>query len=237
MWITRPPSALWTNPCGSIRLTPEVHAQYQAVYDEWQRQWYAAWPGLDADPRWFARPNPNDALAYPPGFLKRGLDAVVLVTASSPDTDGYFWANDRVIAGVDSYEQLQRALSHVAAPVDMLILSGECLQVPQAACGVCWRELNAVGFDGGMPASVAGLLREKIKPSGLFVLGSCHSGNDPELVQQMADVIGRPVAAACGVCRGVRDELYFSEGVYWTMGGFAEGRSYTLREPRRDVRA
>ena len=71
-----------------------------------------------------------------------------------------------------------------------------------------------------------------LKPTGLFVLGSCHSGNNPDLVQEMADVIGRPVAAAVGVCRGVRDRLHFGDGVHWTMGGFAEGRAFTLREPR-----
>ena len=38
-----------------------------------------------------------------------------------------------------------------------------------------------------MPPHVAALLREKIKPAGLFVLGSCHSGNNPLLVQRMAD--------------------------------------------------
>src|SRR5258705_7489360 len=129
MWITHPPG-LWTNPCGAIRLTQQVRAKYQAVFDDLQAQWYAAWPNADADPHWYERPNPPAALAYPPGFLKRGLDAVVLVTGWSPDTDGYFWANDRVIMGVDSYERLTLALAQIGEPVDMLILSGECLQVP-----------------------------------------------------------------------------------------------------------
>src|SRR5947209_2944323 len=101
MWITRPPGSPWTNPCGAIRLTPEVQSRYQEVYDAWQRRWYQTWPGVDDDPRWFARPNPEPASGYPPGFLKRGLDAVVLITGWSPDTDGYFWANERVLMGVD----------------------------------------------------------------------------------------------------------------------------------------
>jgi hypothetical protein len=155
----------------------------------------------------------------------------VIFTASSPDTDGYFWANDRVVTGVDSYEELEQALRGIPAPVDMLILSGECLNVPGDACGVCWREHNEIGFDSRMPAGTALLLRLKIKETGLFVLGSCHAGNNPALVQEMAGVIGRPVAAARGVCRGVRSELLVEEGTYWTMGGFAEGRAYTLAEP------
>src|SRR3954462_1364885 len=111
MWHTRPPGSPWTNPCGAITLTPEVQAQYQLLFDAWQRHWYATWPDLDADPRWFARPNPPAALAYPPGFLKRGLEVVVLITPSAPDTDGYFWANDRVFLGVDSYQALRASLS------------------------------------------------------------------------------------------------------------------------------
>ena len=61
----------------------------------------------------------------------------------------------------------------------MLILSGECLQVPHPVCGLCWREHNAVGFDSRMPGYIASLIRVKIKPTGLFVLGSCHAGEDP----------------------------------------------------------
>jgi hypothetical protein len=230
MWLTLP-ADLWTNPCGAIRLTPKVRAKYQAVYDDLQAQWYAAWPKIDSDPQWYERPNPPSALAYPPGFLKRDLDAVVFITGWSPDTDGYFWANDRVIMGIDSYERLTLALAQIGAPVDMLILSGECIQVPGDACGVSWRQGEASGFDAVLPPHVAALLREKIKATGLFVLGSCHSGNNPLLVQQMADVVGRPVAAAVGVCRGVRQELLCEGGIFWTLGGFAEGRAYTLCQP------
>jgi hypothetical protein len=48
----------------------------------------------------------------------------------------------------------------------------------------------------------------------------------------MADRIGRPVAGARDVCRGVRSELLEEDGIYWTLGGFAEGRAWTLAEPR-----
>jgi hypothetical protein len=222
----------WRNPCGAITLTAEVRAQYQAVYDDWQRQWYECWPGIDADPKWWARSNPEPAKAYPPGFLKRGLDVFVIMTASTPDTDGYFWANDRVVTGVDSYEALAVVLRELPGPVDMLILSGECLNVPGDACGVCWREHNEVGFDSKMPPAIARLIESKIEPTGLFVLGSCHSGENPDLVREMADLIGRPVAGALGVCRGVRDELYEEDGIFWTLGGYAEGGGYTLAEPR-----
>jgi hypothetical protein len=223
---------VWRNPCGAITLTAEVFEQYRALYQSWQRQWYESWPEIDTDPKWYARPNPESAPGYPPGFLKRGLDVVVIYTASSPDTDGYFWANDRVVAGVDSHDALATALEGLPAPVDMLILSGECLNVPGDACGVCWREENAVGFDDTMPPQTAALIRSKIKDTGLFVLGSCHSGNNPALVQQMADVIGRPTAGARGVCRGVRSELLVEGDIYWTLGGYAEGGAYTLAEPR-----
>lgn len=221
----------WVNPCGTIRLSARVHRQYQAAFDELQRQWYALWPGVDSDPKWYARANPPTALGYPPGFLKRNLDVVVCYTASSPETDGYFWANDRVVVDVDSYSKLAQALLAIDQPVDMLIVSGECLQVPGDACGVCWREHNEIGFDAAMPGSIAALIRERIKPQGLFVLGSCHAGESPALVQQMADVIGRPVAGAVGVCRGVRKELYEEDGIFWTLGGYAEGKKYTLRGP------
>jgi hypothetical protein len=50
-------------------------------------------------------------------------------------------------------------------------------------------------------------------------------------VQEMADLIGRPVTGAQGVSRGVRQELLCHEGIYWTLGGYAEGQAYTLREP------
>lgn len=230
MWIERPAGSPWANPCGAVVLSPEARARYQHLFDVWQRAWHADHPGLQDDPRWYARANPRSAAGYPPGFLKRDLDAVVLVTPSSPDTDGYFWANERVYLGVDSYETLAEVVAGLPSPVEMLILSGECLQVAGPACGVCWH-VGPVGFDATMPAEVAALLREKIVPAGLFVLGSCHSGNDPALVQGMADVIGRPVAAAVGVCRGVRAELLFGDGVHWTMGGFAEGGAFTLREP------
>jgi hypothetical protein len=232
MWWLKRSRVAWRNPCGAITLTAEACRQYQALYDDWQQQWYKRWPNVDSDPRWYARANPEPALSYPPGFLKRDLKVFTLYTASSPETDGYFWANDRVVTGVDSYGELDAALRGVPAPVDMLILSGKCQNVPGDAAGVCWRGYNEIGFDSRMPARTAALLRMKIKQTGLFVLGSCHAGNDPALVQEMADVIGRPVAGACGVCRGVRSELLAEEGVYWTMGGFAEGRAYTLAEPR-----
>lgn len=232
MWPFRKSPGVWVNPCGAISFTREVYDQYQSVYEDLQRQWYDACPNVDFDPKWYARPNPPSALAYPPGFLKRDLDVVVIVTSSSPDTDGYFWANDRVVVDVDSYDKLEDILRQIDEPIDMIILTGECLQVPGDACGVCWRELNAIGFDSNMPIYIAALLHEKIRPTGLFVLGSCHSGNNADLVQEMANVVGRPVAAACGVCRGVRTELLCEEGIYWTLGGFAEDRAYTLREPR-----
>src|SRR5688572_30592045 len=141
MWLRRDESA-WVNPCGAIRLREDVRGQYQDVFEDLQRQWYALWPGVEADPKWYACRNPQTALGYPPGFLRRDLDVVVIYTATSPDTDGYFWANRRVIVDIDSYEKLALALFAVEEPVDMLILSGECLQVPGDACGVCWRELN-----------------------------------------------------------------------------------------------
>ena len=231
MWSKRSRVA-WQNPCGAITLTAEVHEQYQAVFAELRRQWYEAWPEIDSDPHWYARPNPEGARGYPPGFLKRGLEVVAIFTASSPETDGYFWANDRVMTGVASYEELESALAKLAAPLDMLILSGECLNVPGDACGVCWREHNEVGFDSKMPGSTAALIRSTIKDTGLFVLGSCHAGNNTALVREMADRIGRPVAGARSVCRGVRGELYEEEGIYWTLGGYAEGKAYTLAEPR-----
>jgi hypothetical protein len=232
MWPWRSEAA-WRNPCGAITLTSEVREQYQAVYDDLQRQWYERWPEVDTDPRWFTRPNPEAALAYPPGFLKRGLDVFVICTASSPDTDGYFWANDRVETGVDCYEALEAVLRSLPGPVDMLIVSGECLNVPGDACGVCWREHNEIGFDSNMPPGIAELIRSRIRETGLFVLGSCHAGENRDMVQEMADLLGRPVAGALGVCRGVRDELYEEDGVYWTLGGYAEAGAYTLAEPRR----
>src|SRR5262245_36555669 len=119
MWLSHPPTSLWTNPCGSISLTREVYKQYQALHEQWQRQWYSVWPDVDSDPKWYTRPNPDEALAYPHGFLKRDLDVVVFVTASSPDTDGYFWANDRVIIDVDSYPKMAAALAQIDEPIDM----------------------------------------------------------------------------------------------------------------------
>ncbi len=231
MWPWRSRVA-WRNPCGAITLTAEVRDRYQAVYDDWQRQWYERWPAVDGDPKWFTRPNPEPALGYPPGFLKRGLDVLVILTASSPDTDGYFWANDRVVTGVDSYPALEAVLGEMPGPVEMLILSGECLNVPGDACGVCWREHNEVGFDSKMPPHIARLIESRIRPTGLFVLGSCHAGENPGLVQEMADLLGRPAAGALGVCRGVRSELCEEDGVYWTLGGYAEGGAYTLAQPR-----
>jgi hypothetical protein len=222
----------WRNPCGAITMTPEVCAEYRSVYESLQRQWYALWPEVDSDPRWFTRPNPPAALAYPPGFLKRGLDVVVIFAASSPETDGYFWANDRVIPGVDSYQALDAALEQIPTPVEMLIFSGKCQDVPGEACGVCWIGHTAAGFDSRMPSRTAALIHSKIRDTGLFVLGSCHAGNDPALVQEMADLVGRPVAGARNVCRGVRNELYVEDGVCWTLGGYAEGKGYTLAEPR-----
>jgi hypothetical protein len=232
MWPWRSSRVAWQNPCGAITLTPEVCAQYRAVYEELQRQWYAQWPDVQTDPEWFARANPEAALGYPPGFLKRGLDVFVVLTASSPDTDGYFWANDRVVTGVGSCAALEAVLAVLPAPVEMLIVSGECLSVPGDACGVCWREHNDVGLDSRMPAGTAALIRSRIRETGLFVLGSCHAGNNAALVQEMADVIGRPVAGARGVCRGVRRDLLQEDGIYWTLGGYAEGKAYTLAWPR-----
>jgi hypothetical protein len=231
MWSWFRRRVAWRNPCGAITLTSEVRDRYRAAFEDLQRQWYERWPGVDTDPRWYTRPNPEAARGYPPGFLKRGLDVFVIFTASSPDTDGYFWANDRLVTGVDSYEALQAVLRELPAPLDMLILTGECLNIPGDACGVCWREHNEVGFDSGMPPSVAALLHERIKETGLFVLGSCHAGENPELVRQMAQVIGRPVAGAIGVCRGVRADLLVEDGIPWTLGGYAEGGAYTLAEP------
>ena len=235
MWFKRPRIA-WRNPSGAVTLTPEVHEQYRAVFEDWRRQWYERWPDVDAEPKWYARPNPEPALGYPPGFLKRGLDVLVLYTASSPDVDGFFWANDRIVTGVDSYPALDAVLEGLPAPMDMLILSGERLNVPGDSCGVCWREHNEVGFTSAMPARTAALLRSRIKETGLFVVGSCHGGDDPRLAQEMAEVIGRPVAAARGVCRGVRSELLVDGGTYWTLGGYADDNAYTLAEPARSAR-
>jgi hypothetical protein len=231
MWFKRKPAVAWRNPCGAVTLTPEVYRLYRAVFDTWQRQWYERWPDVDHDPRWYARANPEPALGYPPGFLKRRLDVFVIYTASSPDTDGYFWANERLVTGVDSYHALDIALKRIPAAVEMLILSGERLNVSGECCGVCWREYNEVGFSSAMPDQTARLLRARIRATGLFVLGSCHAGNDPALVQEMADIIGRPVAGARGVCRGVRTQLLAENGIPWTLGGYADGHAYTLAEP------
>jgi hypothetical protein len=232
MWPWRSSRIAWQNPCGAITLTPEVRDQYQAAFDDLQGQWYETWPDVDLDPKWYARPNPEAAQGYPPGFLKRDLRVFVVYTASAPDTDGYFWASERFVTGVDSYEALEAALRELPAPLDMLIVSGECLNLPGDACGVCWREHNEIGFDSRMPEATAALIRATLAPTGLFVLGSCHAGNNPALVQEMADRIGRAVAGARDVCRGVRSELLEEDGIYWTLGGFAEGRAWTLAEPR-----
>ena len=218
----------WTNPCGAIALSPEVQAQYQSAYLALQTQWYTTHPGIDQNCI-YTYSNPLAALAYPPGFLKRNLIAAAIFFASSPDTDGYFWCNDRWVSGIDSYARLNAAL-WAMAPVDMLILSGEEMELDEA-CGVCWREYGTHGFDVHMPEATAALLHHRITDAGLLVMGSCRSGDTPAMVQMMADRIGRPVAGAKDVCRGVRKDFLVEDGVPWTLGGYAEGGGYTLAFP------
>jgi hypothetical protein len=231
LMVQRNPSGDWRNPCGAILLTPEVREKYRAAHEDLQSQWYERWPDIDKDPLWFTRRHPEAAVGYPPGFLKRNLNAAVIFMASAPDTDGYFWANDQVQTGVDSYAALDTALEKLAGPVDMLILSGEELALDEA-CGVCWREYNTSGLDSRMPARTAELIHSRITPSGLLVLGSCRAGDHPDLVQQMANVVGRPAAGAQGTCRGVRQELLVENGIPWTLGGYAEGNAWTLALPQ-----
>lgn len=231
MFFTR--RIIWHNPSGAIGLTRKVFNQCTALLTEWRRQWYGQWPEVDSDPRWFTRPNPEPARGYPPGFLKRHLNAFIIYTASSPEVDGFFWARDRFVTGIDSYEALDTALEQIAEPVELLAISGEQLNAPGDGFGVCWREHNEQGFSITMPGKTAGLLRSRIKESGYLLVASCHAGDNPDLVQEMANFVGRPVAGACGVSRGLREELLDDNGVYWTLGAHADGRAYTLREPYR----
>ncbi|MFO0877798.1 MAG: hypothetical protein U0840_10630 [Gemmataceae bacterium] len=222
---------VWRNPSGSIGLTRQVFNQCNDLLDAWRHQWYEQWPDVDSDPKWYLRPNPEAARGYPPGFLKNNLDAFIIYTASSPEVDGFFWAREKFVTGVDSYEALEAVLEQMPEPVEMLAISGERLNLPGDACGVCWREHNEVGFSSAMPGSTAALLRSRIRESGYLLVASCHAGDNPDLVQEMANVVSRPVAGACGVSRGIRAELLEDDGAFWTLGAHADDRAYTLREP------
>jgi hypothetical protein len=221
---------MWVNPSGTIVLSDEIETQYSKTYQDLQAQWYRVFPEANTHPYWYVLPNPLLAANYPPGFLKNSLDVATIYTASSPDTDGYYWANSRVYKDIESYEKLNNILTYLTNPVDMVIISGEEMDLEEA-CGVCWREYGTVGFDIKMPIETAHLLENSISDRGLLVMGSCRAGDYQELVQQMANVVGRPVAGAKGVCRGVRSELLFEHEVPWTLGGYAEGGSYTLAFP------
>ena len=210
------PETKWPglNNVSSLIIPDSVLARYQRVYLLWQwlierRPW-----GL-----------PQCATQnYPPRWLERGILKVALLTDKTSGSDGFLWINaNNQHKGIKGFVGLKGALNgYTNGSIDLLVISGH-----GSAGETCGAAASVNAITEGMPADVAAFISSKLSPTAVVVIAACESGMYPEQVQAFANALQRPVSAAKGTCRGLRDDYY-----EWAMGGYAEN-GYVTKPPRQ----
>jgi hypothetical protein len=196
--------------------------------------------------KWYEVPNPPGASNYPPGFLKPDLRVCAIFAMSTPDTDGFLWipqgSNQSLI--VASYGDLEKALGLIPpGSLDMLVLAGHAPNWWSSGkhCGIRFdkrleggasKPADEGNCDEKMPAAIAKLIQGRLSKDGILVVSSCRSGVNSLALQNLANLICRPVAAGTGDVYCVTPDNWdagFDFDFEW-MGGYSTG-GYKVATP------
>jgi hypothetical protein len=229
---------LWyyVNPFQKVFISKAAWMEYRQNYSRWQLLWEIN----RADPtnrgkKWYQVPNPEIAGAegYPPGFLKKKLQAAVIFTNDTTTTDGHYWARS-ILPPIASIEDLEKGLKTIPDnSLDMLILSGHMPNSPSQHCGVrCKDDNRKFNIDETtLPEATARLIRSKLRSDGILVIAACRAGGNPDSVRAFARKVKRAVAAPKGICAGVKDFTGADiDGTFWWYGGY-NSKGYEIQEP------